>query len=42
MVVKVSTQLGNLPGNQWPLLLNLGSFELISVDAKCALILVLQ
>ena len=42
MVIKVSTQLGNLPGNQWPLLLNLGSLELISVDAKCALILVLQ
>ena len=42
MVIKVSTQLGNLPGNQWPLLLNLGSFELISVECECALILVLQ
>ena len=35
--MKVSTQLGNLSGNQLLLLLNLGSFELFSVDPKCVL-----
>ena len=39
--MKVSTQLGNLSGNQLLLLLNLGSFELFSVDAKCAVSLIL-
>ena len=40
--MKVSTQLGNLPGNQLLLLLNLGLFELFSVDPKCALSLILR
>ena len=40
--MKVSTQLGNLPGNQLLLLLNLGLFELFSVDPKCALSLLLR
>ena len=35
--MKVSTQLGNLSGNQLLLHLNLGSFELLLVDPKCAL-----
>ena len=39
---KVSTQLGNLSGNQLLLLLNQGSFELFSVDLKCALSLIFQ
>ena len=33
--MEVSTQLGNLSGNQLLLLLNLGSFELFSVDPVC-------
>ena len=41
-VMKVSKQLGSLPGNQLLLLLNLGSFELFLVDPKCALSLILQ
>ena len=41
-VKKVSTQLGNLSGNQLLLLLNLGSFELFSVNLKCALSLILR
>ena len=40
-VTKVPAQLGNLSGNQLLLLLNLGSFELFSVDPKCALSLIL-
>ena len=40
--MNVSTQLGNLSGNQLLLLLNLGSFELFSVDPKCALSLILR
>ena len=40
--MKVSTQLGNLSGNQLLLLLNLGSFELSSVDPKFARSLILQ
>ena len=41
-VMKVSTQLGDLSGNQLLLLVNLGSFELFLVDPKCALILILR
>ena len=40
--MNVSTQLGNLSGNQLLLLLNLGSFELFSVDPKCVLSLILR
>ena len=39
--MKVSTQLGNLSGNQLLLFLNLGSFESFSVDPKCGLSLIL-
>ena len=35
--MKVSAQLGNVFGNHLLLLLNLGSFELLLVDPKCAL-----
>ena len=41
-VMKNSTQLGNLSGNQLLLLLNLGSFELKWVYPKCALSLILR
>ena len=41
-VMKVSTQLSNLSGNQLLLLLNLGSFELFSFDPKCVLSLILR
>ena len=37
VVVKVSTQLRNLSGNQLLLLIHLGSFELFSDDPKYAL-----
>ena len=40
--MKVSIQLGNLSGNQLQLILNLGSFELFSVDTKCDLRLILR
>ena len=40
--MKVSTQLGNLSGNQLLLHLTLGSFELFSIDPKCALSLILR
>ena len=39
---KVSTQLGNLSGNQLVMLLNLGSFALLSVDRRSVLSLTLR
>ena len=41
-VIKVSTQQDNLSSKQMLLLLNLGSFELLLVDPKCALSLILR
>ena len=41
-IMRVSTQLGNLYRNQLLLILNLGSFELFSVDPRCALSLILH
>ena len=41
-VMKVSTQLGNLSGNQSLLFLNLRSLGLFSVDPECTLSLILR